>query len=776
MKKMNTTFLVVLFLTISVLCGTAADTAQAASPDRKVAGLVDQQNYRIGVANGNETCILTPEADAFTAVVQQGSLPAGTDYWTARKSRNGKWKLQYGEKQLVCDPAQPSMLCLRADDGEKSKSATGTSSAATQKKSDGSGWQTVFENGAIRMYYETGEQLYYLTLAQNPSGAPVLTCTPDAHQASDVLLYTSGEGTGGLIDVQPAACAVYTQGDPTYQTPVYSVTATIPEGSGASYEWFLDGKPVQGGSPSFQLRSFRELGYGVHELYVRVSCTDADGFYYSERSHKVSFVSCKGVMADSFLTFSDVHECYENIGRAIDEVIHRNHGQAPSLVVCTGDWANVHPNVDMATTEHQYLPALQAQIGGLRTVYVAGNHENGAAAKEANKAADLGYDGNGVIYQDPALIVFAIDYDDLVQTDAEGNRRVSYDVVLPRLKGFFERLKGRYNHELILISSHAGLHCLGLQPESTAKDWAGEASYNVDRSDEMVRLINQYALNYDMEVMFLFGHDHSKGEKEFRLKYGDSIVSTRSYANRSYERKRLFFTYAHAGYITNTIGGSEHYSFIHWDEDALHREFGQLSETVLDDAQERGRIATEEERNDLSGSVGETLVAEDGSSRGSVVDRDVSGTTTSVAYTEQNTKGKKRVWAFTPVKGHLVRLTGIETDKRKLEIPGVITAADGQDYSVIRIGRDVLRDNQTVCQLDVPETVRRIEAGAFRGASNLRTIRILGKLRKVGSGAFRGIARDAVIILEEEPSEKVLQEIRRQAGRGVAIHISHPAM
>ena len=134
------------------------------------------------------------------------------------------------------------------------------------------------------------------------------------------------------------------------------------------------------------------------------------------------------------------------------------------------------------------------------------------------------------------------------------------------------------------------------------------------------------------------------------------------------------------------------------------------------------------------------------------------------------------MWTFTPVKGHLVRLTGIETDKRKLEIPGVITAADGQDYSVIRIGRDVLRDNQAVCQLDVPETVRRIEAGAFRGASNLRTIRIRGKLRKVGSDAFRGIARDAVIILEEEPSEKVLQEIRRQAGRGVAIHISHPAM
>lgn len=74
-----------------------------------------------------------------------------------------------------------------------------------------------------------------------------------------------------------------------------------------------------------------------------------------------------------------------------------------------------------------------------------------------------------------------------------------------------------------------------------------------------------------MDIVFLFGHDHSKGETEFIKTPGEVITSTVNYDEQTTEDITLRFTYAHAGYITNTIGGEMNYSYITYDKDTVTR-------------------------------------------------------------------------------------------------------------------------------------------------------------------------------------------------------------
>ena len=71
-----------------------------------------------------------------------------------------------------------------------------------------------------------------------------------------------------------------------------------------------------------------------------------------------------------------------------------------------------------------------------------------------------------------------------------------------------------------------------------------------------------------MDIMYLFGHDHSRAETEFILSDGDSLVSTEKYRKMSYDTQELSFTYGHAGYLSTSIGSADaHFSFIYRDGD-----------------------------------------------------------------------------------------------------------------------------------------------------------------------------------------------------------------
>ena len=97
-------------------------------------------------------------------------------------------------------------------------------------------------------------------------------------------------------------------------------------------------------------------------------------------------------------------------------------------------------------------------------------------------------------------------------------------------------------------------------------------------SYELASAINKYAQDYGMDIIYLFGHDHSRQEKELFLTDGDTLLSTVSYADRSYSPLSLSFTYAHAGYLSSVIGSADSsFSFIRRSGDSFSFDLISLS-------------------------------------------------------------------------------------------------------------------------------------------------------------------------------------------------------
>ena len=90
-----------------------------------------------------------------------------------------------------------------------------------------------------------------------------------------------------------------------------------------------------------------------------------------------------------------MHQTFSNIGTAIEDIMADNEGHIPALIVCTGDWVNsVHYMGDSEEyyekTRDELIYRMALQTGGIDTVYVSGNHDNGRAAAEAAINAKLG--------------------------------------------------------------------------------------------------------------------------------------------------------------------------------------------------------------------------------------------------------------------------------------------------------------------------------------------------------------------------------------------------
>ena len=91
-----------------------------------------------------------------------------------------------------------------------------------------------------------------------------------------------------------------------------------------------------------------------------------------------------------------------------------------------------------------------------------------------------------------------------------------------------------------------------------------------------------------MDILFLFGHNHSKGEAEFFLARGDTLVSAISYEERSMAGAPLSFFYGHSSYLSEMIGSAgSHYSLITWDDSSIYRSFRQLDGTPEESSFER---------------------------------------------------------------------------------------------------------------------------------------------------------------------------------------------
>ena len=448
-----------------------------------------------------------------------------------------------------------------------------------------------------RLFYNDDGKLTYLTYSES---SPVhFGCTDDISKAADINIYTTGAELARCIKTQPCAESFVIEGS-GYAAPVFSFELMNDSIVTDSVHWFVDGEKTECTDLSFTADQLRDLPAGVHRVSCTVRAHDSDWHYYRETSQEAIFVITKGVVPDSFITFSDVHEQYDLIGKAIEDVLDRTGGYIPSLVVCTGDFIN-GPTMDNDTMLNRYIPWLKPYLGGLDTVFVAGNHDSSSAVSQTTLAAGLGADdgfseGCGVIFRGSSdkvtangknstaakdIIVYGINYASINKETYNATVQ-DYNMIKDRIDAFLAETAKNYHGELIVFSAHAGLHVLGVQPESlnlagyTVGSWIGANAYNIDHSCDLAGLINSYAEKYGMNIIYLFGHDHSRGEMEFILTDGDTLVSPNESAYKLYKELPLSFTYAHAGYLSTVIGAADaHFSFIYRNGDELVYELFQ---------------------------------------------------------------------------------------------------------------------------------------------------------------------------------------------------------
>ena len=568
----------------------------------KVPDLISGQSYLLAVSGGQDTITaLAASEEESSSLLWRFSLNsmAMSDSSTSSSLTNLEFSLKCASGSLgmasadrMPSPGEAPPADRRPPPGEKKPSG--------KKKDKGAVWNYDAERGTLSCTSDGVAQ--YVTYRPGTG----FGCTEDPDSAACLLLFTAGPELGRCIVSQPEAVP-YVLADSGYPAPQYSVTA-VPQMIGPAAEWVVNGETCPDTACTLTADSLAGLASGVYPVSCVLSGRDTQGYYYRETSTTVNFIVANGVLPNSFLVFSDVHEEFENIGRAIAEVMADHDGNVPALVICTGDWVN-GATVGRKELEDEYLPLINGQLGGLDTVYVAGNHDSGEAAANASVQARLGAeandlaDGIGVVFDSAVctgsgnssleageLIVYAVNYAAL--TGKEGT--FTYAGMLPELESYLATLSQRYNGELIVIAAHAGLHVLGRQEEVTGSDgrsveaWSGGNEYNPDRSDELAALLNRYAAAYQMDILFLFGHDHSKGETEFFLSRGDTLVSTVSYEERSMASAPLSFLYGHSGYLSEMFGSADrHYSLFTWDDSSIHRSYRQLDGTREESSFER---------------------------------------------------------------------------------------------------------------------------------------------------------------------------------------------
>ncbi len=371
-----------------------------------------------------------------------------------------------------------------------------------------------------------------------------------------------------LFSEQPAALA-WTEEGTACEAPEIHVAVRLNSENAASdritFRWYINGetageeetKETDGEGYAGIGRSFPELLHvsaGVYAIRCEASVPLKDGTTETLSSWTVNYIVAKGVMERSLITFSDLHETWENLGRALQDIMDASGGYLPETVVATGDFANGRyegSEEKGSAFAMQILERVRLQLGGLNTFWVAGNHDNAAACRNA---AEADYTETG------DLIVLSYDY--LSASSGETGR--------DDLRRQLEKIAENYQGEVILVAAHSGLHVLGLDPASAVrgvKAWSGGDGYNMDGAAETVKMLNEFAETYGMKIVYFFGHNHTRGEKEFRKLPGGSILSPTEVKQKAAERISLDFIYAHAGYLTNSRNGEEKYTFMTWDEE-----------------------------------------------------------------------------------------------------------------------------------------------------------------------------------------------------------------
>ena len=524
----------------------------------KVADFDDDKEYVITVRNktGDEVVLTADDGENTYSVwryFRQTMVSSKSPRFTSLSS---------GKHYLVCNGERIGSAYTSSVSGDLIWEHIGTT---LRYKMNGGYWYLKFDEESERPFSFTKEQT----------------------EAAEVNIYTTGDTLARCITAQPHAESYVTEGN-AYPAPTFTVE--VADVVIDSVKWYVDGVQQTCSELSFTADVLAGKKAGVHRVYCLIEGHDDNGIHYRERSEDAAFVIAKGVVPDSVLTFSDIHEEYSLIPDAVEAVIENTGGYIPSLIICTGDLVN-GPTAYTDVMLDKYYPRIVAELGGLDTVFVSGNHDPGEAASSMSSAAGLGAAeklpaAGGIIFNGSSAAVFAngknsraasgvkvygLNYEAAVSGETD---EISYENAISDIEAFLSSAASDYHGELLIISAHSGLHVIGMQPESVDKngdnvrEWYGSESYNVDGSDKLAALLDRYAEEYDMDILYLFGHDHSRGETEMFITDGDTLISTSNFADKTFTSQPLRFTYAHSGYLSTVIGCADsRFSFIYRDGD-----------------------------------------------------------------------------------------------------------------------------------------------------------------------------------------------------------------
>lgn len=198
-----------------------------------------------------------------------------------------------------------------------------------------------------------------------------------------------------------------------------------------------------------------------------------------------------------------------------------------------GDYSQTYSNVAATSSGIETLKSAVSGMVSKNMLFVQGNHDSAYT----NSASLLSKSGNNDASSYGAYIIHEDDYmwnntdETVIKKTAE------------KLKTYLDKKASENYTKPIFILSHLPLH----YSSRTYKH--GDAKF----SSHIFNVIND-AGKKGLNIVYLFGHDHSSGYDEYIgggaicLASGDNILIAKG-RESEYESKKLSFTYINAGYI-----------------------------------------------------------------------------------------------------------------------------------------------------------------------------------------------------------------------------------
>lgn len=118
----------------------------------------------------------------------------------------------------------------------------------------------------------------------------------------------------------------------------------------------------------------------------------------------------------------------------------------------------------------------------------------------------------------------------------------------------------------------------------------------------------------------------------------------------------------------------------------------------------------------------------------------------------------------TSVSTKTLEYTGTDSNKSSITVPNTVTI-DGVTYKVTSIAKNAFKNNKKLKKIVIGSNIKTIDANAFSGCKNLKSITIKSKnVKTIGKNAFKGIKSNAKI---KVPGSKVKKYKKLLEGKGL---------